>query len=71
MNLEIQKKMQESRHWIPAEEKGYYINSIDDKRICWLKMNNFPEEQMWTFFYKGESIDFDDLPSNWIITYDS
>jgi hypothetical protein len=37
--------------------------------VCYLRMNNFPDEPLWTLFYKGESISFDDTPSVWNITY--
>lgn len=34
-----------------------------------LRMNDFPEEPMYTFIAMGEEVDFDDLPSNWKIDY--
>ena len=36
---------------------------------CYLKMNDFPDEPMWTLFYKNESADFDDTPKKWVIKY--
>ena len=41
-----------------------YLNDV-----CYLRMNDFPDEPLWTLFYKGDSIDFDDTPSVWSITY--
>jgi hypothetical protein len=37
--------------------------------VCYLRMNDFPDEPLWTLFYKGDSIDFDDTPSVWKINY--
>lgn len=38
--------------------------------ICELRMNNFPEEQLYTLKWRGESIDFDDLPPSWSVPRD-
>lgn len=61
--------------WAPLKWQPL-INSnrdfVTDKypgNICYLRMNDFPEEPLWTLFYKGESIDFNDTPSIWSITY--
>jgi hypothetical protein len=37
---------------------------------CELRMNNFPEEQLYTLKWRGESIDFDDLPPSWSVPRD-
>ena len=63
----------------PVVDVDLYIEEIEKKKIsdifekeeCFLRMNNFPEEPLWTLFYKGESIDFDDTPPKWNITYRS
>ena len=49
-----------------SDELYYFTNFNDTFR---LRMNNFPEEQMYTFFAIGEEIDFDDLPKKWTIIY--
>jgi len=45
---------------------GEFISSVD-KVECRLRMNDFPDEPMYTLMFKGESIDFDDKPANWEI----
>lgn len=47
----------------------FYCNKFS-KNECYLRMNDFPEEPMWTLFYNGESIDFDDSPELWGINYE-
>lgn len=47
----------------------FYISEQYSKEDCTLRMNDFPDEPMWTLFYKGESLDFDDEPKNWKIHY--
>ena len=66
----INKVLKENLLWFPI------ATSIRDfecdkysKEICYLRMNNFPEEPLWTLFYKGESFDFDDAPASWKINY--
>lgn len=47
----------------------FYISDQYPKEVCKLRMNDFPDEPMWTLFYSGESIDFDDEPKTWKIHY--
>ncbi len=55
---------------IPESERDFVSDAykIDE---CYLRMNNFPEEPLWTLFYKNESIDFDDTPTKWKVKYRS
>ncbi len=32
---------------------------------CELRMNDFPEEPLYTLTFKGQSVDFDDCPKIW------
>ena len=43
------------------------FNSRVDNYECNLRINDFPDEPMYTLTYKGGAIDFDDKPSNWIV----
>ena len=72
--LEVFKKINrilgEPLTWNPlqGEDRKYFT----DKYLlseCWLQMNDFPEEPLWTLFYKGESRDIEDTPILWKINY--
>lgn len=58
--------------WKPnlTTKKDFVSDSYREEE-CFLRMNNFPDEPLWTLFYKGEKRDFDDTPSKWSITYRS
>lgn len=55
---------------IPESERDFSSENFS-KEECFLRINNFPEEPLWTLFYKNASIDFDDTPENWEIKYRS
>lgn len=68
----INQILAENLKWKPLlESERDFVSDIYEKEECFLRMNNFPEEPLWTLFYKGESIDFDDTPPKWNITYRS
>jgi len=68
----INQILTEKIEWVPdLESKRNFISKSYPKEECYLRMNNFPDEPMWTLFYKGESIDFDDESKNWKIKYRS
>lgn len=52
-----------------AESVRFFFSKNYPKEECYLRVNDFPDEPMWTLFYKGESIDFDDKSKNWKIEY--
>lgn len=49
----------------PSSQKCW-IASIGD-RTLYLRMNNFPEEPMYTLISSAMIEDFDDLPDKWIL----
>ena len=53
---------------IPESERDF-VSDIYSKDECYLRMNDFPDEPLWTLFYKGESKDFNDTPFLWKVTY--
>lgn len=53
---------------IQGEDRKYYTDKYLEKE-CWLQMNDFPEEPLWTLFYKGETKDIEDTPTLWKINY--
>ena len=62
--------LKEKLKWnpIPSSERDFSCENFS-KDECYLRMNNFPEEPLWTLTYKTETVDFDDAPPHWDITY--
>jgi hypothetical protein len=72
MKKETEKIFTEKLHWTPDVNTERFFRANEyDYTDCKLRMNDFPDEHMWTLFYKGDSIDFDDTPKSWNITYRS
>lgn len=56
--------------WVKDEtRKATYVSNKLDPTESFLRMNDFPEEPMWTLFHKGESMDFDDKPAIWKVEF--
>jgi len=53
---------------INGEERRYSTDTYP-KEECWIQMNDFPEEPLWTLFYKGDSVDIEDTPTLWKVNY--
>lgn len=54
--------------WVPFhEENGKWYNSKYDSKECWLEINDFPDEPLWTLYYKGDKLDIEDTPFFWKI----
>lgn len=68
----IDNLLEQELNWepIPESERNFASDTYKEDE-CYLRMNNFPEEPLWTLFYKNESIDFDDTPNKWEIKYRS
>ena len=66
----INRLLYEPLTWDPIDnEETKYFTIKYSKDECWLQMNDFPEESLWTLFYKGKSIDIEDTPIFWKINY--
>lgn len=62
----------EPLHWsanLPNTLHYWYCDSYPVS-ICWLRMNDFPDQPFWTLYFNGECLDFDDDPENWVINYE-
>jgi hypothetical protein len=46
--------------------RSKFYASVDGER-CELRMNDFPEEPLYTLTFRGQSIDFDDRPKTWTL----
>ena len=54
--------------WNPADgESRRYTTSKFRENECWLQLNDFPDEPMWTLFYKGDEKEIEDAPLLWKI----
>lgn len=53
--------------WKQNNDCRVLFETIINNKLYLLKMNDFPEEPMYTVSDSFESIDFDDLPKNWKI----
>lgn len=53
--------------WKLDDSGGPNFRASIDGEAYTLSMNNFPEEPLFTLRWKSESIDLDDLPSNWTL----
>lgn len=68
---EISCLLQESLKWCPIPERGReFASNVYAQEDCFLRINDFPDEPLWTLFYKGESIDFDNTSKKWEISYE-
>ncbi len=57
--------------WEPAQNREcYYVTKAYDENLCWLRMNDFPEEPLWTLSFNSVEVDFDDQPEIWTFTDD-
>jgi hypothetical protein len=52
----------------PKSETDFIIKWYS-REDCYLRMNDFPDEPLWTLYFKGKKIDFDDKPDWWKIKY--
>ncbi len=58
--------------WNPLpDEDGKYITSKYPETECWLEINDFPDEPLWTLHFKGEKVDIEDTPILWKVNYRS
>ena len=48
------------------DSKRYWLASIDDETV-FLRMNNFPDEPLYSLITKSSIRDFEDLPECWIL----
>ncbi|MFN4086540.1 MAG: hypothetical protein ACK4LB_11410 [Spirosomataceae bacterium] len=66
----INRILGESLIWNPLQGKiRMFSTDKYPQEECWIQINNFPEEPLWTLYYRGESIDIEDTPALWRINY--
>jgi hypothetical protein len=50
---------------LPNNERYFYSESFEN--LIYLRLNNFPDEPLFTLINGLEAIDIEDRPSGWII----
>jgi hypothetical protein len=55
--------------WHEVESGGNEFMSVVNGQTCKLRINDFPDEPLYTLTIDGEHYDFDDKPSTWIIPF--
>jgi hypothetical protein len=53
--------------WHEKEVGGIDFFAVVEGERCELRMNDFPDEPLYTLKYRGSTTDFDDAPDNWVI----
>lgn len=70
MIKKINRLLFEPLTWSPIQGmEGKFFTPKYSLNECWIQMNDFPEEPLWTLFYKGELKDIEDTPILWKIKY--
>lgn len=68
----INRMLSEPLVWSPIEGNNRKFKSSKyDPVECWLQMNDFPDEPLWTLYYKGEKKNIEDTPILWKVNYRS
>lgn len=65
--MELNELINTDIRWNASCYSTYHFESKFKGESCYLRMNDFPDEPLYTLFYKGESVDIDDSPSGWTI----
>ncbi len=56
--------------WSPASgtERDFF-SDVYPGETCFLRINDFPDEPLWTLFLNGESFNFDETPPKWTVIF--
>ena len=66
VDKELNELLDKPLKWVREDlvSRFYYSPSLD-RQHTFLRMNNFPDEPLWTIVYKGISTDLEDKPEAW------
>lgn len=56
-----------SVYWQKVEGTDRYYYAYQNDELLLLRMNNFPDEPLYTLINKLEIHDLDDLPNSWVL----
>jgi hypothetical protein len=51
-------------HWLRASGEAEWTTTYQGEEAS-LRMNDFPEEPLYTLSYRGYSVDFNETPKGW------
>jgi hypothetical protein len=54
--------------WQNHSSNARYHYTFEDGRLIYLRLNNFPDEPLYTLISGLEIIDLEDKPQDWIVT---
>ncbi len=63
--METSKLLNTPVNWLLISNSFYYYVEIDNK-IIYIRLNNFPEEPLYTIINGLDIVDIDDPPTYWI-----
>jgi|688.fasta_scaffold188267_3 hypothetical protein len=52
------------------ELSGPVFQTIFQSKTLRLRMNDFPDEVLWTLIIDGEELDIEETPAGWLIPFD-
>jgi len=69
--VKIEKLLDKSIYWQNHPTNKRYFFAQDDNEIILLRLNDFPDEPLWTLIKGLEILDIDDAPSQWFIPFEN
>ncbi len=63
--MEIEDILQREVKWKEEVPGGVEFFAYIDGELCQLRMNDFPDEPLYTLTWKNSQIDLDDRPIKW------
>jgi hypothetical protein len=68
MNIELSELFTSNILLYETESLDSYEGNLNGEKIL-VKLNDFPDEVMYTIFFKNDELHLDDLPDGWKIIY--
>ena len=64
--VELRDCLKQNIQWVSSDEKGFPFLAMVGNREWKLRLNDFPDEQLYTLFIGGKEIgNLDDFPPAW------
>jgi len=69
MSNEIKDLVNKSIYWQKHSINKKYFFAQFDGDLLLLRLNNFPDEPLWTLIKQLEILDIEDTPETWVIDW--
>jgi hypothetical protein len=57
--------------WVPdPNRERTFVTVKYQKEECFIRLNDFPEEPLWSLFFKGDKLDLEYTPRVWDVLFD-